>query len=124
MRKLRAPTRLPLIGVGLAALAGCGHTVTVDASRTIGVAVTEYRVIPQSIESPAGQLTRVVENDGRLTHDLAVTRNGVTVGQTPPLQPGTRTPLVLTLSPGTYVMTSTLFADQALGTYGTLRVVR
>jgi Cupredoxin-like domain len=122
MRNLRAAGRLLLIGLGLAALAGCGHTATVGADRTIRVAVTEYRVVPQRIDSPAGQVTLVVENDGRLTHDLAVSRRGVIVGQTPPLQPGTQTDLVLTLSRGSYLMTSTLFSDQALGTYGTLRV--
>jgi hypothetical protein len=124
MRKLRAATRRLLIAVGLAALAGCGHTATVGANRTVQVALTEYRVIPQSIESRAGQLTLVVQNDGRLAHDLAVARHGVILGQTPPLRPGARTDLVLTLSPGSYVMSSTLFSDQALGAYGTLTVRR
>jgi hypothetical protein len=124
MRKLRAALCQLLTAVALAALAGCGHTARVGASRTIRVAVTEYRVIPQSIQAPAGELTLVVENDGRLAHDLALSRHGVIVGQTQPLQPGTRTYLVLTLSPGSYEMTSTLFADQALGTYGTLTVRR
>ncbi len=124
MRKLRAATRLLLVGAGLAALTGCSHTTTVGASRTLRIALTEYRVIPQSVESSAGELTMVVENDGRLAHDLAVSSHGVIVGQTPPLQPGTRTYLVLTLTPGSYLMTSTLFSDQALGAYGTLRVRR
>ena len=122
MRNLRVATRLLFLGVGLAVTAGCGHTATVGADRTVRIALTEYRVLPQSIDSPAGELTLVVENDGRLTHDLAVSRHGVIVGQTPPLQPGTQTDLVLTLTPGSYAMTSTLFSDQALGTYGTLRV--
>ena len=123
MRKLRAATRLLLlVGVGLAALAGCGHTATVGSDRTIRVALTEYRVIPQSIDSPAGELTLVVENDGRLAHDLAVSKGGVIIGQTPPLQPGTQGDLVLILSRGSYQMSSTLFSDQALGTYGTLKV--
>jgi hypothetical protein len=122
MPDLRVATRLLLLGVGLAGLAGCGQTVTIRADRTVRIALTEYRVIPQSIDSPAGQLTLVVENDGRLAHDLAVSRHGVIIGQTPPLQPGTQTDLVLTLSPGSYQMSSTLFSDQALGTYGTLRV--
>jgi hypothetical protein len=124
MRKLRAATRLLLTGASLGALAGCGHTARVGASRTIQIAVTEYRVIPQSIQSRAGALTLVVENDGRLAHDLAVSRHGVIVGQTAPLQPGTRATLALNLAPGSYLMTSTLFADQVLGTYGTLTVRR
>jgi hypothetical protein len=125
MRNLRAATRLHLVGVGLAAfLAGCGHAATVPADRTIRVAVTEYRVIPQSIDSSSGEVVLEVENDGRLTHDLAVSRRGVIVGQTPPIQPGTQAALVVTLSPGSYQMSSTLFSDQALGTYGTLTVRR
>jgi hypothetical protein len=122
MRKLRAATRLLLVGAGLAALVGCGRTTTVGADRTLRVALTEYRVIPQSVVSRPGELTLMVENDGRLAHDLAVSRHGVIVDQTPPLQPGTRTYLVLTLSPGSYLMSSTLFSDQALGLYGTLTV--
>jgi hypothetical protein len=122
MRILRAATRLLLLGVGPVALAGCGHAATVQGDRTIRIAVTEYRVIPQSIDSPAGQLTLVVENDGRLTHDLAVSRHGVILGQTPPLQPDTQADLVLSLSPGSYQMSSTLISDQVLGTYGTLTV--
>ncbi len=66
----------------------------------------------------------MVENDGRLAHSLAVSSRGTIVGQTPPLQPGTQTYLVLALTPGSYLMTSTLFSDQALGTYGTLTVTR
>ena len=122
MPNLRAATRLLLAGAGLAAMAGCSHTTTVGAGRTLRIALAEYRVIPQSVQSRAGELTLVVENDGRLAHDLAVSRRGVIVGQTPPLQPGTRTYLVLTLAPGSYLMTSTLFSDQALGVYGTLKV--
>ena len=66
----------------------------------------------------------VVQNQGRLAHSLAISSHGSIVGQTPPLQPGTRADLVLTLSPGSYLMTSTLFSDQALGAYGTLTVAR
>jgi hypothetical protein len=124
MRKLRAATRLLLMGAAVAALAGCGHTAFVGSGRTLRVALTEYRVSPQSIRSTPGELTLVVENDGRLAHSLAISDRGAIVGQTPPLQPGTQTYLVLTLTPGSYLMTSTLFSDQALGTYGTLTVTR
>jgi hypothetical protein len=124
MRKLRAASRLLLIGAGLTTLVGCSHTVAAGNSRTIRIALSEYRVSPQRIRSAPGELTLVVENDGRLAHDLAISSHGTIVGQTPPLQPGTRSDLVLTLGPGSYLMTSTLFSDQALGTYGTLTVTR
>jgi len=123
MFKARAATRLLLATTVSAGLAACGHTATPGADRTVQIAVTEYRVTPQSIRTTAGELTLIVENDGRLTHDLALSIHGNIVGQTPPLQPGADTALTLFLTPGTYLMTSTLFADQALGTYGTLTVV-
>jgi len=124
MPKLRVASRLLVTGAAGVALAGCGHTVTVGSSRTIHVALSEYRVVPQSIRSRAGQLTLLVENDGRLAHTLAVSSRGNILGQTPPLQPGATTYLILSLRPGSYLMTSTLFSDQALGLYGTLTVVR
>lgn len=124
MRNPVAVSRVLLTGSVLAALSGCGHTTTVGASRTLRVALSEYRVSPQRIRSRSGELTLIVENDGRLAHTLAVSSHGNIVGQTPPLPPGTQTYLILTLSPGSYLMTSTLFSDQALGTYGTLTVGR
>ena len=124
MRKLRAASRVLLTAADLTVLAGCGHTAAVGTSRTIRIALSEYRVNPQSIRSRQGELTLVVENDGRLAHDLAVSSHGRIVGQTPPLQPGGRASLFLSLSAGSYLMTSTLFSDQALGVYGTLTVTR
>jgi hypothetical protein len=124
MLKLRVAARLLATGAALSALAGCDHTSTVGASRTVKIALTEYRVIPQSIRARAGGLTLVVENDGRLAHTLAIWGHGNIVDQTPPLAPGAGTILSLSLGPGSYLMTSTLFSDQTLGEYGTLTVVR
>ncbi len=124
MPKLRPATRLLVSGAAVVALCGCSHTVTVGSSRTIRVALTEYRVVPQSIRSTAGELTLLVENDGRLAHTLAVWSRGDILGQTPPLQPGGSTSLTLSLRPGSYLMTSTLFSDRTLGLYGTLTVIR
>jgi hypothetical protein len=122
----RAATRLlpaAVAAVALSAgLAACGHTVSVGRGRTLRVALTEYRVIPQSIRSSSGQLTLVVRNDGRLTHDLTISRGSTVIDQTLPLAPGESTYLVLDLQRGSYVMASSLFADQALGQYGTLSV--
>jgi uncharacterized cupredoxin-like copper-binding protein len=123
MFKARAATRLLLATTVSMSLAACGHTAAPGADRTVQVALSEYRVTPQKIRSTAGELTLIVQNDGRLTHNLAISIRGNIVGQTPPLQPGADTALTLVLTPGTYLMTSTLFADQALGTYGTLTVV-
>jgi hypothetical protein len=126
MRRMRPAIRQLLAGavsasVGLA-LAACTHQVAVGPSRILHLALSEYRVIPQSVRARAGQLTLLIENDGRLAHDLAVSSRGRIVGQTGPIQPGGSAYLVLDLRSGSYLMTSTLFSDQALGAYGSLRV--
>jgi len=126
MRRTRVAIRLLLTGAAslvlAAALAGCGHTVTVGSARTLRLALTEYRVVPQSVVAEPGDLTLIVVNDGRLTHNLTITIGGTVVGQTPPIAPGASSDLLLNLTRGSYVMASTLFSDQALGTYGTLKV--
>lgn len=119
----RLAIRLLVVGAAAAALAGCSQT-TVARSRSVQISLTEYRVVPQSIQSRPGELTLRVENDGRLTHTLAITRHGNILGQTGPLPPGARTILILSLNPGRYLMTSTLLSDQDLGEYGTLTVLR
>jgi hypothetical protein len=124
MPKLRAATRVLLAGAMSGGLAGCGHTASVGPSRTLRIAVTEYRVIPQNVRAAPGPLTLVVENDGRMAHTLAISSHGTVLGQTPPLLPGASAELLVSLRPGSYVMSSTLFSDQALGTYGTLTVAR
>ena len=126
MRPPRVANRLLLKGAASAALvtiaAGCSHTLAVGAARTLRLALTEYRVVPQSVVAEPGQLTLIVANDGRLTHNLAITSAGKVLDQTPPIPPGASTELIISLPRGSYVMTSTLFSDQALGEYGTLTV--
>jgi hypothetical protein len=126
MRPPRVASRLLLAGVVSAALgvlsAGCSHTVAVGSTRTLRLGLTEYRVVPQSVRAQPGELTLIVTNDGRVTHNLAITAAGKVLQQTPPIAPGESTALIVYLGKGSYVMTSTLFSDQALGTYGTLNV--
>lgn len=104
------------------ALSACSHVHVVGANRTLRVAVTEYRLIPQDVRVTQGELTIVVHNYGRLSHNLQVTMNGMGEGSTPPLLPGQTARLALYLTPGRYVMASTILSDQDLGTYGTLTV--
>jgi hypothetical protein len=125
-RWVRAANRLLLAGAAsvalLAVAGGCSHTSAVGPSRTLHLALTEYRVVPQSVVAEPGDLTLIVDNDGRLTHNLTITIGGTVVGETPPIMPGASSELLLNLSRGTYLMASTMFSDQALGAYGTLRV--
>jgi len=106
----------------LTALGGCGHTTTVGAGRTIAVGLSEYRVMPQSVRAPSGELTILVHNYGRLTHNLVVSSSGKSIGSSPPIAPGASATVALDLAPGKYVMASTILGDQALGEYGTLTI--
>ena len=105
-------------------LVGCQHTVRVGADRTVSIALTEYRLAPDKLRASAGLLTFEVHNYGRLTHNLAVTQNASTDGETTPIPPGSTAELSLYLPAGKYSMVSTMFEDQSLGLNGTLTVTR
>ncbi len=104
------------------ALAGCGHTAGVGADRTLRVALKEYGVVPQNVQASAGQLTIIVHNVGKMTHNLVISQGSQRIDGTPPIWPGTVSVLSVNLAPGSYTLTSTLFSDQALGASGTLTV--
>lgn len=126
MPRMPSPKSL-LTGATLAlagAICGCGSTLQAGSARTLQVALSEYRLGPDSVRLSAGQLTIVAHNYGRLTHNLAVSRSGGPGGATKPIAPGQSAELTLTLTPGTYLMSSTLLSDEALGEYGTLSVTR
>jgi hypothetical protein len=119
--------KLVLIGALASALlaipiAGCGHTATVGGERTLRLALTEYRVIPQKVQVSAGPVTIIVHNLGKMAHNLLITAGGQKVNGTPPIWPGATRQLSVVLAPGSYMMASTLFSDQALGEYATLTV--
>jgi hypothetical protein len=116
----RAP--LALLATSLALLCGCGQTHVVGSDRTLQISLTEYRLAPQSIRATAGTLTILVRNYGRLTHNLVIALRGHPEGSTKPIPPGQTAVLTITLAPGTYLMSSTILSDQALGAYGTLSV--
>jgi plastocyanin len=103
-------------------LAGCGHAAAVGPNRTLRVALGEYRVTPQNVHATAGELTIIVHNVGKLTHNLVVKQGKEPVDQTKPIWPGTVSVLAVYLSPGQYTLSSTLFSDEDLGVSGTLSV--
>jgi len=123
-----ARTAKLVLTAGVAALAlsvpiaGCGHTATVGADRTLRIAVSEYQVRPQEVKVTRGLVTIFVHNVGKLAHNLVITEGDRQIDGTTPIWPGATQLLLVALSPGTYTMTSTLFSDQALGEYGTLTV--
>jgi hypothetical protein len=121
----RRLANLPLTIAALAfaaALAGCAHTRQVGSSGVVSVALTEYRINPESVHASPGVLTLSIHNYGRFTHNLVVTQNGQRIDGTTPLAPGQSAEISLSLASGTYLMASTILSDQALGQYGTLTV--
>lgn len=118
---LRARALLPLLLAW--ALAGCGHVVTVGNSRHLVVALTEYRVTPETVRAYSGTLTITVHNVGTRVHNLAISTAKTNEGITPDLPPGTSTTMTVDLAPGKYMMRSTIIDDQSLGLWGTLDVV-
>lgn len=102
--------------------AGCGQTVSVGRNRVLQVSLTEYHVAPQSVHTAAGTLSIYVHNYGRLSHNLVITRDGETWASSQPIPPGQTTEVIARLTPGQYLMASTILSDQALGAYGTLIV--
>jgi plastocyanin len=121
MTRLRAWLIAGTVG-SLTLISGCGRTAVVGSSRTLQVALTEYRLKPQSVRASAGLLTIVVHNYGVLTHNLVISSSGQPTAATAPIWPGDSTELTVALAPGTYQMASTILSDQTLGAYGTLRV--
>ncbi|MDQ6775059.1 MAG: cupredoxin domain-containing protein [Actinomycetota bacterium] len=121
--RLPPPVRAVLALTLASALAGCAHTIRVGASRTLHVAVTEYRLTPDTVRAYAGTLTITVRNLGVRTHDLAISLGTQNVALTPDLMPGQTAVMTVDLAPGTYLLRSTITGDQALGLWGTLEVV-
>jgi hypothetical protein len=107
----------------LLTVAGCSHPVAAR-NQVVQIALTEYRIIPQSVQAPEGELTIYAHNYGRLAHNLVVIHGTSTTGSTDPIQPGQTALLSLILAPGKYLMTSTILSDRDLGIYGTLTVTR
>jgi hypothetical protein len=122
--RIRLALALALVLGGLNGLSGCGSSAHVGANRSLEIGLSEYRVTPQRVQARAGQLSLLVRNLGRLSHNLTLSADGQSLATTKPIAPGQSAWLFVDLAPGTYSMASTMFSDQALGQYGTLVVVR
>jgi hypothetical protein len=122
MSGLRAPFAMTVVAAAI--LCGCGHMQAIGSHRVLQVTLTEFRITPQDIRGQAGPLTIFVHNFGRLSHNLAISRDGRADVSTQAIPPGQTSELAVTLSPGIYQLASTILSDQALGAYGTLTLGR
>ncbi|HWF35853.1 MAG TPA: hypothetical protein VG295_10770 [Solirubrobacteraceae bacterium] len=119
----RAALALALASTLAGSVAACGRTIRVGGSRAVRIALSEYRVTPDTVRAYAGTLTITVRNTGVRTHDLAISQGSHNVTQSPDLMAGQTTILTVNLAPGRYMLRSTITGDQALGLWGTLDVV-
>lgn len=115
------------------ALGSCGadEPYAEAPDRRVQVRLDEYRITPERIEVPAGRVTLVARDVGRLTHNLAVVPwRRPRAGQrerryvrTETAHPGRTVTATVTLRPGRYRLVCTIANHDNLGQYGELRVV-
>lgn len=124
----------PLVAVlaVAAAVAGCGDDAPYVPARghTIRLRLDEYRILPQRITVPAGRVTIVARDAGRLTHNVAIVQFDRPLGEdeekqyarTPTAHPGDVVRTSATLRPGKYRIVCTIANHDNLGQYGELKV--
>ncbi|MCW2953802.1 MAG: hypothetical protein JWQ48_2972 [Conexibacter sp.] len=117
----------PLLAAAGAAVAlaccACGKPAAVARTgTTLPVTLSEYRISPQDVEIRAGRIVLDVHNAGTIAHRLQLTaaRGSRVVAASPPLPPGQRTRVVVTLAPGDYLTSDPLDRHDTLGQRGTL----
>jgi hypothetical protein len=112
-------------------LAGCGASTSVHTtSHELAVALTEYRITPQTASVPAGRLRLVARNRGALTHNVELESGSLDSGERRSvlavihtLLPGASGAVVTgPLRPGKYLLVSSVGDQTTLGMAATLLV--
>jgi plastocyanin len=114
------------IAAALAALAlgGCGGPPAVVEPRggRVELELDDFLIRPQSARAPAGRLTFVVSNRGRLPHNFRVRGRSGDPVQITTLLPGERGSETVTLRRGDYKMLCSVANHEQLGMTGRLVV--
>ena len=124
--RLRALLAVPVT----LALAGCADAPTATLeTRTLRIVADEYSLTPQEVSVPAGRLTLVLRNRGRLHHNVHVRvpreepgEQAQDLGGTDTAPRGETVRETLDLRPGTYELVCTNHNHDDLGERGTLTV--
>jgi uncharacterized cupredoxin-like copper-binding protein len=83
---------------------------------TVQVRESEFKIAAPASVAKAGAVTFVVENAGKIQHDLAVQGAGVSAStKTPLIAPGKSAKLTVTLAAGTYTLYCTVPGHRAAG---------
>jgi plastocyanin len=128
----RRPLVLAVLVAVSVATAGCNddpEPVPVE-NRTIGLRLDEYRIMPQAVEAPAGQLRLIMRNIGKLPHNVAVEtipelgsdEAPERIALTGTVHATHRTEVTFDAAPGTYRLVCTIQNHDDLGQVGTLVV--
>ncbi len=123
---MRSPRAELLAAAAALAAAGAGGCARDEAATAVGgritVAMTEYRLDPQTVRAGPGALRIAVVNRGREPHRLAIGLARSALRVTPLLRPGARGVLAVTLPPGRYRLFCPLANHDTLGLDGTVEV--
>jgi hypothetical protein len=99
------------------------------AGHRLTLALSEYRIVPQTVSVPAGRLGIAACNRGILTHNVALQQGSLdsdertTLTDIPTLLPGKCGSVVTQpLAPGRYLLASTVGNQAVLGMAATLIV--
>jgi len=83
---------------------------------TVRVRESEFKIAAPATVAKAGKVTFVVQNAGKIQHDLALQGTGVSAStKTPLISPGKSAKLTVTLAAGTYTLYCTVPGHRAAG---------
>ena len=115
-----------------------GATAGRSQARSVGVVLSEWKVVPSSSSVSAGKVTFRVANRGTIAHEFVVLRTDRRPGALPmkggkavetgfkgelsSVAPGKVRSLTLSLKPGKYVLICNLLGHYKAGQYAALRV--
>jgi hypothetical protein len=112
--------------IACAPVAGCddGEPAAHARAGRVAVVLDDYSITPQRIAARPGRLTFVVDNDGRVAHNLVVMRpgGGEVKPRLPSLRPGDRGKFTVRLRRGRYDLICSLGNHRELGQSGILTV--
>jgi len=128
---MRAARLLPVLLAAATGAAGCGDPEPVPVqNRTIGLRLDEYRIVPQAVSAPAGQLRLIIRNVGKLPHNVQVQTIPDVGSEDPPeviartatVHAGDRAEVRFAIEAGRYRLVCTIGNHDDLGQTGSLVV--
>ena len=124
MGKRNATLAIALLALGLAGVAFAGvqgGSSPAGGSSQINVAVLEGKLTVSATTLPAGRLTLVVVNKGKLTHGLAIMGTDMSPKRTATIGVGKTARLIVTLKAGKYHLWDPVRSSMSHATFLTVK---